>query len=252
MPSHLITGASRGIGLGLVTELLRDPQNYVIAGARDPAGSKHLHELDAKYGSERLAIVQLDVTDAASVTRAVPEVEALLKPQGGGLDSLINNAGTACQALCDFDEINTDLAEEEFRINTVGSLRVTRAFLPMVRKGQWKKITFITSILGSLELAPEWEGLSNSYAISKAGLNMLARLWGARLRSEGITIILMHPGWVATELAEPIEHWMSKNHPEVPRITPDQCATGAVRVIKEAGLQETVQYYQWNGKMLPL
>ncbi|KAK8094175.1 short-chain dehydrogenases/reductase [Apiospora hydei] len=90
MPSYLITGSSRGLGLGFVTELLKDPGNIVIATARDPTKSAGLQELKKKHGYAQLHLVSLDVTKSDSVHDAAEATQKLLPD---GLDYIISNAG---------------------------------------------------------------------------------------------------------------------------------------------------------------
>lgn len=121
MPSYLITGSSRGLGLAFTKELVRritqhkslqllstysypqlkDPNNYVIATARNPKGSPGLQELSAQFNPNRLAIIQLDVTDEKSVQNAVQQAEKLLPD---GLDNFISSAGVANDALETFEK----------------------------------------------------------------------------------------------------------------------------------------------------
>ncbi|CCL99753.1 uncharacterized protein FIBRA_01775 [Fibroporia radiculosa] len=250
MPSYLITGASRGVGLAFVSELLQDPQSFVIATARNP-NTQGLLELSKEYARDRLALVPMDVTNAESVNHAVTETEALLHSVGGGLDYLINNAGVALQELNTFDNVDLDILEQEFRVNSIAPLRVTRAFLPLVRKGQMKKVAFVSSDQASLELAPHFVGLAESYSLTKVALNMLGRSWGSTLRAEGITMILLHPGWVDTDMGVTIDTYMQEHQPNIKKITPHTSAAGCLRMVKEARLEDGVQFRKWDGGVIP-
>ncbi|CCL99754.1 uncharacterized protein FIBRA_01776 [Fibroporia radiculosa] len=239
MPSYLVTGASRGIGLSLVVELLRNPTNYVIATARNPAGSQGLQDLFREYPPDRLSLVAMEVSDKASVDSATKAVEELVRAHSGGLDCVINNAAIALQAYRGFEDLDLDLAEEEFRVNTLGPLRVTRAFLPLIRKGQEKKVVLVTSDQASLELAPGLHGILASYALTKAAMNMMGRKWGVSLRAEGITVLLLHPGWVETDMGSPLDKWIYENAPSLELIATNTSAAGCVRVIRDARLEDT-------------
>jgi len=100
MPSYLVTGAGRGIGLDCLQ--LKDPNNFVIAAARNPAGAKGLQELVPKFSKERLALVTLDYADTSSIEKAATEASELLPD---GLDYLISNAGTSSQASATLDDV---------------------------------------------------------------------------------------------------------------------------------------------------
>ncbi|HRI66731.1 MAG TPA: SDR family NAD(P)-dependent oxidoreductase, partial [Polyangium sp.] len=130
----LITGASSGFGK-LTAESLAREGHRVFAGMRDPegrnAGSRA--ELMAKGGS--LEVVDLDVTNDASVEKAVAWVEQ----QAGGLDVVINNAGIAGMGLT--ESFTPEQARAMFEVNVVGVQRVNRAALPLMRRqgknGPW-------------------------------------------------------------------------------------------------------------------
>ena len=112
--SILITGANRGIGRALVEEALKRGANRVYAGTRGAL----------QYPDERVVPLILDVTSAAQIERAVSEIESL--------DVLINNAGIAI-----FDDLSKpELIEKHLAVNLFGSLNVTRAFLPLLKRSK--------------------------------------------------------------------------------------------------------------------
>ncbi|TFK36262.1 putative short-chain dehydrogenases/reductase [Crucibulum laeve] len=248
MPSWLITGASRGIGLGIVEKLLSEQENFVIAAARNPSTAKELQALTDKYPKDRLFIVKLDVQSEESVAEAVKEITPLLP---NGLDYVINNAGVHIQPMTSFAEINIKELIEEVIFNTTAPIIVTRPLLPLIAKSEKKKIIIITSVLGSIELGGAFVGLSNAYSISKAALNMLGRKWGAELKPSGITVALIHPGWVQTEIGDAISDWMHKYAPDVPHIKPAESAAGVVKVSKDVTLESTTSYWNFDGTNYP-
>lgn len=247
MPSWLITGTSRGIGLSIVIDLLKEENNFVIATARD-LSAKDLQEVAANYPETRLALVELNVADVASIKKAAEEVATLLPD---GLDYLINNAGINPQPMTSFEDLDLKLFADELSFNTVTVIQVTSAFLPLVKKSGVKKIIFITSVLGSLELGGSWPFISNSYSISKAALNMLARKWGAVLKHEGVTVALIHPGWVQTDLGDGIKGWMETYAKNVPQITTAQSSAGVLAVAKNVTTDSTGSFYNYDGSKLP-
>jgi NAD(P)-dependent dehydrogenase (short-subunit alcohol dehydrogenase family) len=103
MPSYLVTGASRGLGLGFVIELLKDPNNIVIATARNTTfRAKDLQELKARQTDNRLHLVDLDVSSSYGVLVAAEEVSKILPD---GLDCLISNAGVAYTGQESFENV---------------------------------------------------------------------------------------------------------------------------------------------------
>lgn len=179
----IITGANRGLGLEFARQYAAAGWQ-VIGTARRPDMASDLNALDAR-------VMQLDVTDPESVARLARDLG------NQPIDLLINNAGIFPMAATlpdiDFDNITRTLA-----VNTVGPMRVTRALLPNLRRGEAKQIVNITSNLGSI--TDNTDGRFYGYRESKAALNMFTRSLAAELREEGFTCIVMNPGWVQTDM----------------------------------------------------
>ncbi|TFY62729.1 hypothetical protein EVJ58_g3680 [Rhodofomes roseus] len=247
MPTYVVTGASRGIGLAIVDELLKDESNIVVAAVRD-RNAQGLQDVRLKHLDSRLEVVHLDLGDPASIRQAAAEASGVLE---GGLDYLIHCAGVSLQDLTPFEQVDLTLHEERLRLNAVAPLEVIRSFLPLIRQGTGKKIMLLSSGLASLQNAPYLPGYCESYSVSKAALNMLARKWGASLRTEGITTILVHPGWVDTDMGNSTKGWMSERFPQVKQISRLESAIGCLQVLNDAKLEDAVCYYAWDGMRLP-
>ncbi|KAF8877996.1 hypothetical protein BD779DRAFT_1677064 [Infundibulicybe gibba] len=250
MPSYFITGASRGIGLAMVEVLLRDKENFVVASARNPGAAEGLKALSAKFSKEHLAIVQFDIADPESLKRAVAETTALLP---NGLDHFIHNAGVNWQPLTSFEEIDLELFAKEIHHNTVVPVQMGNAFLPLIRKSTVKKFVIITSELGSLEIGGNLPGLANAYSVSKAALNMVTRKWGATLKAEGIISMLIHPGWVHTDIGDTIDEWIETYAPQLVagKLTPLQSAEGTIKVVQEAKIEDVTAFFNYDGTRKP-
>jgi NAD(P)-dependent dehydrogenase (short-subunit alcohol dehydrogenase family) len=137
MANYLITGCSRGLGLGLATELSTMPASTIgtiFATARSSTPSLESLVTNSKG---RVVFVKLDTTKESSITEAVKHVERIPGPKGG-LDVLINNAGVMPFTPGEVQEM-TDL-DEVLRTNVTSVQMVTRAFLPLLRKGKEKKV----------------------------------------------------------------------------------------------------------------
>lgn len=179
----LVTGANRGIGLEFAQQL-RAKGYDVIGTARSPAKATELKATGAR-------VEQLDVTDAASVAALAHSLD------GVAIDILINNAGMLNREDSSLDTLDFDVMERSFQVNSLGPLRVTRALLPNLRAGDGKTIVNITSRLGSIELST---GGLYSYRTSKTALNQINKIVSSELASEGFTNIVIHPGWVRTDM----------------------------------------------------
>ena len=182
----LITGANRGIGLELARQYAAAGWN-VIGTARQPDAADALQALEAD-------IVQLDVTDPASVDRLAEALES--RP----IDLLINNAGIQ-PLMWTLDEIDFEAFDRALDVNLTGPVRVTRALLPNLRAGNLRRVVNITTNLSSI--AGNEDGGFYGYRESKAALNMFTRSLAAELGPEGFVCIVLHPGWVKTDLGGP-------------------------------------------------
>ncbi|KAH9913015.1 uncharacterized protein B0H18DRAFT_1050980 [Fomitopsis serialis] len=243
MPSFLVIGGSRGIGLALVEELLKDPSNFIVATARDLKRSPGLQSLTSTYPEARLAVLLLDLASKESIEKAGEQAATLLP---NGLDFLIHNSAII------FDR-DLDQLEEELRINTIAPIRAVRTFLPLIRKSkaQDRKIVFISSGLASIENGHFWTGLSEGYSISKAGLNMVVRKWGVALKLEGINTMALQPGYVDTDMGQGLSAWIQEHAAWVPMMSPNECAVQCLNVVKEAKLEDAVAFYGFDGTRVP-
>ena len=217
----LITGANRGIGLALVERCL-EANHHVHATARDLPAAVALHAL----ASERLMLHPLDVRDDASC-------RALGAAIGGRpIDLLINNAGIGRHATDDPAEI---LAV--FDTNAVGPLRVVNALRDNVRAARGK-ILFITSVLGSI--GENSSGEAYAYRMSKAALNMAGKNLAHELRPEAVTAVLVHPGWVKTDMGGP----------RAP-VTVDTAASQILALAEKITLADSGRFLHVDGTQLP-
>jgi NAD(P)-dependent dehydrogenase (short-subunit alcohol dehydrogenase family) len=182
----LITGANRGIGLEFARQYSKAGWT-VIGTARQPETAAELNQLAAK-------VMQLDVTDAASVDRLAQDLA------GTAIDLLINNAGIQ-PLMWTLAELDFDAYEQALAVNTIGPVRVTHALLPHLRSGKLRRIVNITTNLSSI--ADNKDGGFYGYRESKAALNMFTRSLAAELGPEGFICIVLHPGWVKTDLGGP-------------------------------------------------
>lgn len=181
MPSALIVGASRGIGLGLARELAERGWR-VVGTVRDLAGAGALQAVNA--GAETL-----DVTDPAGPAA----LRAKLQGQAFGL--VVLNAGILGPAHQSAAETTPEEAATLFLTNAVGPIRTARALLDLVPDGG--VIAFVTSRMGSTSL--NTNGDLELYRASKAALNSLTRSFAARL-DRRMTVLSLHPGWVRTSM----------------------------------------------------
>jgi NAD(P)-dependent dehydrogenase (short-subunit alcohol dehydrogenase family) len=226
----VITGAGQGIGLEWARQEA-DAGSTVIATARDPDGSEGLRALRAERD---VAVLPLDVTSDASVDAAAAAVEERF----GGVDTLINNAGTYGPRDDRTLSASPDEVRRVLEVNTVGPYRVTRRFMPLLRRGHRPRILFLTSKMGSIGDGPG--GGSYAYRMSKSALDMLGANLASDLRQDAIVVLLLHPGWVRTRMGGPGAHL------DVPRSVSD-----LRRVVEKARETQSGSFFDHAGAVVP-
>ena len=226
MPTALITGANRGIGLELARQYAAD--GYTVhACCRNPSDAK---ELNAIAGDVR--VHALDVTDHAAVDRLASEI-------GDPLDVVIANAGVygPKSEAQTFGSLDYGALRDTVEVNTIGAVKTIEAFAPHAARSDQKKMAAITSEMGSIADA---SGGSTAYRASKAALNMALAVAAPELKRDGVAVGLLHPGWVQTDMGGPNA-----------RITPEQSARGLKDQV--AGLQpsDKAPFLAHDGREIP-
>jgi NAD(P)-dependent dehydrogenase (short-subunit alcohol dehydrogenase family) len=222
----LITGANRGLGLEFVKQYALD--NYeVIACTRMINKKDALHKLQASF--ENVSIHILDVENFLSIDQFA---KTLKKP----IDILINNAGIYPNSS--FDDINYEVWLNAFKINTLAAFKMTKAFLPHLKKGELKKIASLTSKMGSID--DNSGGGAYLYRSSKTALNMVMKSLSIDLKPHDMSFITLHPGWVRTDMGGPNG-----------LIDVDESVTGMKRQIDKLSIKTTGQFIAYDGKKIP-
>ncbi len=237
MQRVLITGAGRGIGLEVARQYARRGDR-VLAGCRDIERAPELRRLVEQHG-DRVSVLPLEVADTGSIAAAVRQAHR----ETDGLDVLINNAainpgdretdGPDGQALLDAERIM-----EVLRVNVVAPLQVAQAFASLLRAGMNPRVVNISSGAGSLTY--KTEGGDYAYATSKAALNMITRTYAFNARGEGITAVMIDPGWVKTDMGGPDA-----------QLEPEQSASGLLSVIDGLTTRDAGRFLVYDGSEAP-
>jgi NAD(P)-dependent dehydrogenase (short-subunit alcohol dehydrogenase family) len=182
MPTALVTGANRGLGLEVARQLAARGHT-VIAGARDPSSIPRV---------EGVRPVRLDVTDQREVAAVQRELESL--------DVLVNNAATHYDTWQRVLTADLDVVREGFETNTLGPWRLAIACSELLRRSPHGRLVNVSSGAGSLT------GMGDgnpAYSVSKAALNALTLMLADALRRDRVLVNAVCPGWVATDMGGP-------------------------------------------------
>lgn len=224
-----ITGASRGIGLELVRQWAARGAK-VLAAAREPLQATELQAL-AKRLPERVHVHRCDVTGEADVAAFARAYE------GVPVDVLVNNAGVmgSREPLA-----RVDLADvsKTFEANAVGPLRVTRALLPNLRIGSRKLVLHLSSKMASI--SDNGSGGYYAYRMSKVALNMMSKSLAVDLEPEGISSVVVHPGWVQT----------SMGGPHAP-VSVEASAAALIELATTLDRSASGSFIDWTGRPIP-
>jgi len=190
MKTALITGANKGIGHEVARQLA-GKEFHVFIGARNrDAGRKAVDQITKKGG--KATFLEIDVADNASVTAAVRE----FAKAADQLDVLVNNAGIMVDGDDAILEVSDELVRKTLETNTLGALRVTRAFASLLAKSRAPRVINVSS--GGGQLTGGADGWAPAYCISKTALNGVTSQLATALPKFAINSVC--PGWVRTDM----------------------------------------------------
>jgi NAD(P)-dependent dehydrogenase (short-subunit alcohol dehydrogenase family) len=222
MATIAITGAARGIGFELAKQHA-DAGDRVFALARKPSAA--LTAL-AEASGGKVTVHILDVGSDASVKAGAADTGS------EQVDVLYNVAGIVGPIKAELESSDWDAWDEVINIMVKGPLRVLQAFLPRLHAGS--KVINLTSQLA----ASTWPyGGLYAYGAAKAGLNRMMRSVAIDLKSRGIVVGLVHPGYVRTDMSGPSAE-----------ISPEESAAAIRKLTDEWVIEETGEFYKWNGE----
>jgi NAD(P)-dependent dehydrogenase (short-subunit alcohol dehydrogenase family) len=230
MPSVLITGANRGLGLEFARQYAADGWQ-VYASYRDLSSASKLRRL-ANTSEDNLRILALDVTDPSSVKAAVTKLE------GQAIDLLLNNAGVGGARGQINGNIDYKAWEKVLDVNTMGPMRVSEAFVDLVACSKRKLIVTLTSGMGSI--TDNTSGGSIAYRSSKAAVNMVMRSLAIDLAPRGITCVVINPGWVLTDMGGPNA-----------TMTPAESVKRLRDLIATLGPAQSGRFFNYDGREYP-
>jgi NAD(P)-dependent dehydrogenase (short-subunit alcohol dehydrogenase family) len=230
MPSALITGANRGLGLEFARQYLADGWQ-VFATCRDPASASALRPL-AENSEGKLRILAMDITDPVSIHAAATEID------GEAIDLLLNNAGIIGPREQTIGNMDYNAWAKVLAVNTMGPMRISEAFVEHVARSDCKLIVTLTSGMGSI--TDNTSGGSIVYRSSKAAVNMVTRSLAIDFAPRGITCVVVNPGWVRTDMGGPTA-----------TLEPSESISRMRRLIATLGPEQSGKFFNHTGREYP-
>ncbi|PNP84185.1 hypothetical protein FNYG_02873 [Fusarium nygamai] len=256
MPSYLITGTSRGLGFEFVRQLSADPNNTVIGFVRNKKATEEKIQRELP-GRSNIHTIQGEIQKLEDV-KEQNLVKEVARITGGSLDYIIANAAlqsewSAHNPIGVLGEEPERLEEdmlESFKINTLGNIHLFNLALPLIRKGQAKKIISISSGMADPDFITNFSITDGApYTISKGALNIAVAKFDAQYRKEGILFMAVSPGLVATqdtsnyteEQLQGVRDMVAAFKGYAPHwegaISPEESATAVLSVIDKASIE---------------
>lgn len=229
MQNILVTGANRGIGLGLTKRFLQAGHN-VIAACRNPDGARDLWEIEADYKG-RLKLLELDVSNFRDIETLPQRLPSL-----PSLDILINCAGVYLDGREGIRDFKIGNIEKTFQVNVFGAMLVTQVLAPLLDKAPKPIVINISSQMGSI--ADNSSGTSYGYRMSKTAMNMFTK--NLALDCPKWVSIAMHPGWVQTDMGGPNA-----------KVSVNDSVEGIFKVIADAKPAHNGAFLNFRGEALP-
>ncbi|MFW5987913.1 MAG: SDR family NAD(P)-dependent oxidoreductase [bacterium] len=230
-----ITGADRGLGFALVKEFLK--RDYIVFAGRYLKDWQWLGDLKAKY-PDRLNIVDLDISDDESIGKAKKNLVNNIS----SLDVLINNAGIYFDNADDiFGDLNFEIMEKMYKINSLGTLKVTHSVIDLLLNGKEKLLVNISSEAGSIENC--WRKKEYGYSMSKTAVNMQSAILQNHLKEYGIKVFAIHPGYMKS-------YMLGEKNMDAD-IEPEESAEKIYKLIFSKKNNFNHIYYDYLGNELP-
>lgn len=231
MPTVLVTGANRGIGLEFVRQYAQEGW-HVFACCRNPNAAIKLQYLNNQF-PQYLRVYALNMIDHAQIEQLS---EALSTET---IDLLINNAGVYSPESGDAFGVTDYVAwQYAFQVNSMAPLKMAEAFIQQIVRSELKTIVTITSKMGSV--SDNYGGGSYIYRASKAAVNIVMKSLSIDLDAQQIKAVLLHPGWVRTDMGGPNA-----------LISVEQSVTGMRHIIRNLTLKDSGKFYAFDGQTVP-
>jgi len=214
-----VTGANRGIGLAICRALVARGDRVIAA---------------CRSRSDEIESLGVQIEDGVDVTSDESIAQLVRRLEGLPIDWLINNAGILTRES--LENMDFDAMRFQFEVNSLGPLRVTHALLPQMGPGS--KVGIVTSRMGSIE--DNTSGSRYGYRMSKAAVNMAGVSLARDLNDRGISVALLHPGYVRTDMTR-----------QSGLIEADEAADGLIARMDDLSMSTSGSFWHQSGEVLP-
>lgn len=234
MPTYVITGSNRGIGLEFVRQLTQSPDNTVLALVRDLSKD---HSALKALANDKTHILECDTSDLSSIREFAKTARSTLGDTK--IDYVINNAGINLSPQNSSLQLAPDDLLDTIKTNVIGPAKVVEFLLQQGVLSENVRIQNMSSGLGSIKRTADGEERQCAgYSISKAALNMLSVHMAADIRKtlKGAIVIMMCPGWVKTDMGG-----------SGAQLSPEESVSGQLKVLQGLKEEDNGKYYQYSG-----
>ncbi|KAI0198038.1 NAD(P)-binding protein [Astrocystis sublimbata] len=246
----VIVGASRGIGLEFVSQLLQAGHQVIAAVRNVSAAPKLFHLITSRSAEDKCIVEECDISNDKSITDFIHKVQLHVN-DGMKLGNVILNAG-----VLKYPNRATEISFSDFALhlhtNTIGPIICAQKLLNVSPDHPPPKIVFISSDSGSATCFLDYEDGFGAYAASKSALNQMLRHMAAELRrspdkkKREIVVLSLHPGEVETDMAEIELGWDVRGS-----ISPGDSVFNMLKTIEEKDENDTGTFWCWDGSSHP-
>ena len=235
MPTYVLTGANRGLGLEFSRQISSSPSNTLFAGVRSLQND--LKDLEALNTNKNIHILPCDVSSLDSIASFASSVSSKLG-QDGKVDYILNNAGM--NSIPNVSALEPKEADFllEMRVNVLAPQALTAGLVSHLQKGS--VVMNMTSGLASIQYAANGSNKCPVYSISKAALNMLTAQQAMELKPKGVIVVAMDPGWVKTRMGG-----------EGAMLEPHESIGGMLGTIHKLKIDDAAKFYKYSGETVP-
>ncbi|CUM65832.1 uncharacterized protein PRCAT00003481001 [Priceomyces carsonii] len=244
-----ISGGNRGIGFALVKLFSQDTKIKVLTTARNHASATELQELAKK--NKNVHVIKLDVNSEESIREAAAAAAKVTNL----IDIFISNSGIGDITGSSFSTERGSWIKH-YNTNVLGPILLLQEFYPLIKKGGTKKVFFISSVVASITM--ELPIPRSAYGQSKAALNYTVKEMANELKSEGFTLVLVHPGVVGTDMGKDFAEKLIALDPKMADffdpssvITPDQSAEALEKLFLSSKPENNGKFLSYDGLELP-